>query len=135
MGNISNMSPFHTTGWKCFAESWACITFPREIDWDSGSIGHECGVVVSLGVGGVTFVLVWGCLCREHLCWTRSGTLGGLWAWGCCFCWVPLVFWAGSILFCRTKKKYVNLTINSLTKSLRRVMNMTHDKSSGLHLF
>ena len=33
------------------------------------------------------------------------------------------------------KKNYVNLTINSLTKSLRRVMNMTHDRSSGLHLF
>ena len=78
---------------------------PSRIDWDSGSIGHECGVIVSLGVGGVAFVLVWGCLCREHLCWTCSGTLGGLWAWWCCFCWVPLVFWVGSILFCRTKKK------------------------------
>ena len=33
------------------------------------------------------------------------------------------------------KKNYVNLTVNSLTKSLRRVMNMTHDRSSGLHLF
>ena len=33
------------------------------------------------------------------------------------------------------KKNYVNLTINSLTKSLRHVMNMTHDRSSGLHLF
>ena len=85
MGNISNMSPFHTTGWKCFAESWACTTFPQEIDWDSGSIGHECRVVVSLGMGGVAFVLVWGCLCWEHLCWTRLGTLGGLWAWGVAF--------------------------------------------------
>ena len=59
---------------------------------------------------------------------------------GCCFRCVPLLFWAGSILFCRAKKKkkkknYVNLTINSLTKSLRRVMNMTHDRSSGLLLF
>ena len=27
------------------------------------------------------------------------------------------------------------LCINSLTKSLRRVMNMTHDRSSRLHLF
>ena len=60
MGNISNMSPFHTTGWKCFAESWACTTFPREIDWESPSVGHECGMVVLLGVGGVAFVLVWG---------------------------------------------------------------------------
>ena len=50
------MSPFHTTGWKCFAENWACTTFPREIDWDSESIGHECGVVVSLGwVGWPSF--------------------------------------------------------------------------------
>ena len=133
------MSPFHTTRWKCFVKNWACTTFSREIDWDSVSIGHECGVVVSLGVGGVAFVLVWRCLCRKHLCWMRSGALGGLWAWGYCFRCVPLLFWAGSILFCRTKKNekknYVNLTINSLTKSLRRVMNMTHDRSSGLLLF
>ena len=134
MGNISNMSPFHTTGWKCFAESWACTTFPREIDWDSGSIGHECGVVVSLGMGGVAFVLVWGCLCREHLCWTRSGTLGGLWAWGVAF--VGFLWFSGQGAFCFVvQKKYVNLTINSLTKSLRHVMNTTHDRSSGLHLF
>ena len=35
----------------------------------------------------------------------------------------------------KKEKNYVNLTINSLTKSLRCVMNMTHDRSSGLHLF
>ena len=35
----------------------------------------------------------------------------------------------------KKEKNYVNLTINSLTKSLRRVMNMTHDRSSGLLLF
>ena len=42
------------------------------------------------------------------------------------------------VLSCKKKeekKNYVNLTINSLTKSLRRVMNMTHDRSSGLLLF
>ena len=77
------MPPFHTTGWKCFVENWACTTFPREIDWDSVSIGHECGVVVSLGVGGVAFVLVWGvcvgsiCAGRARLPWVVSG-LGGV---------------------------------------------------------
>ena len=35
----------------------------------------------------------------------------------------------------KRKKNYVNSTINLLTKSLRCVMNMTHDRSSGLHLF
>ena len=133
------MSPFHTTGWKCFVKNWTCTTFPREIDWDSVSIGHECGVVVSLGVGGVAFVLVWRCLCRKHLCWTRSGALGGLWAWGVAF--VVFLCFSGQGAFCfvvqkkRRKKNYVNLTINSLTKSLRRVMNMAHDRSSGLLLF
>ena len=81
------MSPFHTTGWKCFVEKWACTTFPQEIDWDSASIGHECGVVVSLRVGGVAFVMVWGCLCQEHLLdalgdpgWSLG--LGVLLSWG-----------------------------------------------------
>ena len=131
------MSPFHTTGWKCFVENWACTTFPREIDWDSASIGHECGVVASLGVGGVAFNMVWRWLCREHLCWTRSGTLRGLWAWGCCF--RGFLCFSGQGAFCfvvqkKRNKNYVNLTINSLNNSLRCVMNMTHDRSSGLHL-
>ena len=133
------MSPFHITGWKCFVENWACTTFPQEIDWDSASIGHECGVVVSLGVGGVAFVMVWG-VCvgsispgRARGPWVVSG-IGGV-------AFVGFLCFSGQGAFCfvvqkeKGKKNYVNLTINSLTKSLRRVMNMTHDRSSGLHLF
>ena len=133
------MSPFHTTGWKCFVENWACTTFPQEIDWDSAPIGHECELVVSLG-GWVGWPSLWyGGVCVGSICAGRArgpwvvSRLGGV-------AFVGFLGFSGQGALCfvvqkKKEKNYVNLTINSLTKSLRRVMNMTHDRSSGLHLF
>ena len=97
------MSPFHTTGWKCFVENWACTTFPQEIDWDSASIGHECGVVVSLGVVGWPS-LWYGGVCVGSICagrargpWVVSG-LGGV-------AFVGFLYFSGQGAFCFVVQK------------------------------
>ena len=71
------------------------------------------------------------CAGRARGPWVVSG-LGGV-------AFVGFLWFSGPGAFCfvvqKKAKNYVNLTINSLTESLRRVMNMTHDRSSGLNLF
>ena len=91
-------------------------------------------MVVSQGVGGVAFVLVWG-VCVRSIC---AGSARGLWVVsgreGVAF--VGFFWFSERGAFCFVvQKKKLNLTINSLTESLRRVMNMTHDRSSGLYFF